>query len=216
MRVAQLDTAAQAFGDPAADIWSGITANKVSLVPAPVAMQTSRYVMSKWRDGQFGKVSSVGVQVLHNGEELAIRLEWENPQANLQRFENNDFPDGAAILFPLTRHAPLFMGAPGEPVDIWHWRADRPDTAHGNLATGIGTSSMVNEDAAVTRSLYRQGRWAVVYRRALSVQTPAAQTVQFTLGEPIRMAFAVWDGGNAERGGLKAFSPQWLEVTPQS
>jgi DMSO reductase family type II enzyme heme b subunit len=216
MQVKQLDIGAQEFGDPDSGIWSGITARKVSLVPAPVAMQPSKYILGKWKDGEYGKVGSLGVQVLHNGKELAIRLEWENPQSNLRRFENNDFPDGAAILFPLTQHASLFMGAPGEPVDIWHWRADRPDSAHGNLATGIGTSEVMDEDAAVTRSLYKGGRWAVVYRRALSVAAPATQVAQFAVGETIRMAFAVWDGGNAERGGLKAFSPQWLEVTPES
>lgn len=216
MRVKQLDIEAQGFGDPDSDVWSGITARKVSLVPAPVALQPSKYIQAKWKDGEFGKVGSLGVQVLHNGKELAIRLEWENTQSNVRRFENNDFPDGAAILFPLSKHAPLFMGAPGEPVDIWHWQADRPDTAYGNLATGIGTSKVMDEDAAVTQSLYRGGRWMVVYRRAMSVKTPATEAAQFAVDKPIKMAFAVWDGGNAERGGLKAFSPEWLEVTPES
>jgi hypothetical protein len=37
--------------------------------------------------------------------------------------------------------------------------------------------------------------------------------MQFTAGQAFRTTFAVWDGGNLERAGIKAFSPSWLELT---
>jgi hypothetical protein len=36
--------------------------------------------------------------------------------------------------------------------------------------------------------------------------------VEFTGGQALRATFAVWDGGNLERAGIKAFSPSWLEM----
>jgi len=37
--------------------------------------------------------------------------------------------------------------------------------------------------------------------------------VSFKAGQSYRTALAVWSGANAERAGLKAFSPQWVELT---
>lgn len=213
MQAPRTNLAIEELRNPRANAWTELKAHKVSLVSAPVAMQQSKYIVGKWKDGDFGKTNSVGVQVLHNGDILAIRLEWSNPQQNTQRFDNNDFPDGAAVLFPLSERAPIFMGMEGHPVDIWHWRADRPEQAVVNHASGIGTSKVVDEDSVTTGATYDQGHWSVVFCRKLRAPESTTQFAQFSIDKVIKMAFAVWDGGNSERGGLKAFSPAWLEVT---
>ncbi|MBK8309158.1 MAG: hypothetical protein IPL00_19195 [Gammaproteobacteria bacterium] len=50
--------------------------------------------------------------------------------------ENTDFPDAVAMLFPLAENAPLFMGTPEAPVNLWYWRADHPSRARSDIATG--------------------------------------------------------------------------------
>ena len=105
------------------------------------------------------------------------------------------------------------MGTEGAPVNIWHWRADRPKAARNNIAEGIGTSRLTNAAPVVsTQAAHLGGRWALVFRRVLASDTPAAAAAQFTPGASHRLAVALWSGANAERAGLKAFSPEWVEL----
>ena len=62
----------------------------------------------------------------------------------------------------------------------------------------------------VTRAVFHGGRWAVVFRRVMAADGP--EVVSFEPGKSYRTALAVWSGANAERAGLKAFSPEWVEL----
>ena len=55
--------------------------------------------------------------------------------------------------------------------------------------------------------------WRVVYKRALQTQDP--NDVQFKLGMSVPVAFAVWDGQNVERDGMKAISTWFTLHLPQ-
>ncbi|MBT4518607.1 MAG: hypothetical protein HOC23_01270 [Halieaceae bacterium] len=213
MRAERFAVEAQTLENPDAGIWKQITQQKIALVPAPVGMQPSKYIIGKWKDGDFGKVSALGIQAIHNGRELAFRLEWDDENPDEERKDNTHFPDAAALLFPLTENASVFMGGENDPTNIWFWRADRPDAARNNVATGIGTSRVTEEGAIATRAVHSDGRWRLVFRRTLVTANADEQEAQFRVGEKINLAFAVWEGSNAERGGLKSFSPNWLEVT---
>lgn len=212
MLAKRIDVAPEALGEPMAVLWEGFPARKVALTPAPLGLQPSKYILAKWQDGQFGHTDAVGLQAAHNGGELCIRLEWECAQRAEVVRDNGEFPDAAALLFPLSETASLLMGGKGSPVSLWHWRAHRPKTARQNVAEGIGTSSLVRSGPEiVTRSVYHAGRWAVVFRRVMAATDPGV--VSFAPGGSYRAALAVWSGANAERAGLKAFSPQWVELT---
>ncbi len=214
MLAKRINFGAEEPGDPAAKIWGRFPARKVALVPAPVGLQPSKYIQGKWRDGQFGATSALGLQAVHDGTELAIRLEWECEQPVATIIDNDQFADAAALLFPLSESASLIMGAGGEPVSIWFWRADRPKVAHNNVAVGIGTSRLTSSPLISTRAEHTHGRWALVFRRALAADaTAAAEVAPFDPGKAYRVALAVWRGANAERAGLKAFSPEWVELT---
>ncbi len=80
-----------------------------------------------------GGVSSVSVRALHDGEWLALRLEWEDATAN-REVGVHTFRDALAIGFP-TRQSELlpspFMGDPEHPVNIWQWTADFDANAQG-------------------------------------------------------------------------------------
>lgn len=196
--------------NPDATVWGGAVAEKIALVPAPVTMQPSKYIQGKWKDGGFGRTAEVSCKAVHNGKDIAFRLEWAAASPKQNRVDNNDFPDAAALLFPLTKDASLIMGAETGPVNIWYWRADRPQVAKSNLAMGIGTSKVVEEGAIASAARHKGGRWSVVLTRAMAVGENAAL---FAAGGKINIAFAIWQGANAERAGLKAFSPQWLATT---
>ena len=86
--------------------------------------------------------------------------------------------------------------------------------AHNNVAVGIGTSRLTSSPLISTRAEHTHGRWALVFRRALAADaTAAAEVAPFDPGKAYRVALAVWRGANAERAGLKAFSPEWVELT---
>lgn len=71
-------------------------------------------------------VKEVRVQSVHDGKYIAFRLVWKDAT----RDENPKimtFSDGVALQFPVTKD-PLpeyFMGEPGKPVHILHWKAWR-------------------------------------------------------------------------------------------
>ena len=75
---------------------------------------------------------------VNNGEQIAIRLKWQDPSKNAFSELNQDhFRDGVAVQFALgdaTLHThghnePFFgMGNRGKPVNIWHWKSGLEDT----------------------------------------------------------------------------------------
>lgn len=80
-----------------------------------------------------GSVASVAVRAVHDGEWLAIRLDWEDASAD-RTVGSDTFRDAAAVGFP-SRDAPAapspFMGDADHPVNIWQWSADLEATAAG-------------------------------------------------------------------------------------
>ncbi len=202
---------AKAFGSPAAPAWSQAESSEIELIGVPVSMQPSTYIRSTMEGREVGAVKKVQVSSLHNGDEIAFRLEWTDPDQDLARTDTNIFPDGAALLFPLGADAPLMtMGAEGQPVNGWHWRADNPSHGKSNIANGLGTTEVTDPEAIATEAEYVNGNWSVVFRRALSNGKDDER--QFAAGESVKIAYAVWEGHNGERGGLKAFSPVWVEL----
>ncbi len=202
---------AKAFGSPAAPAWSQAKPSEIELIGVPVGLQPSVYIASTMQGREVGAVKKVQMSSLHNGEEIAFRLEWTDPDQDLARTDKNIFPDGAALLFPLGADAPLMtMGAEDQPVNGWHWRADAPATGRSNIAHGLGTTEITDPEAFAAEAEYVNDNWSVVFRRAL--RNGKQDERQFAAGESVKIACAVWEGRNGERAGLKAFSPIWLDL----
>ena len=79
---------------------------------------------------------AVSVRALHNGQSLAILLQWRDETFNGAPLRAEDFQDAAALQFSLTDQIPfLGMGDPQNPVNVWQWKAgwqeeidgERPD-----------------------------------------------------------------------------------------
>lgn len=76
---------------------------------------------------------SVSVRALHNGEAIALRLEWADPSPN-RAVGVDTFRDAIAVGFPTreTEIAPSpFMGDVEHPINIWQWTADFDANAKG-------------------------------------------------------------------------------------
>ena len=99
-------TNATALLDPGAKGWEKVDREVVELVGMPLHLQTSRYVRTVWADKLIGKVRAVAVRAAHDGERLALRLEWNDDTEN-KEFAERLFPDAAAVVFPATGDAPL-------------------------------------------------------------------------------------------------------------
>lgn len=79
-----------------------------------------------------GSVNSVNVRAMHDGEWMALRLDWADATAD-REVGSATFRDAAAVGFPLMQSDPLpspFMGDTEHPVGIWQWSADLEADAH--------------------------------------------------------------------------------------
>ncbi len=71
-------------------------------------------------------VEKLTVRSLHNGNQIGIKLEWEDLTVNANVIGNTSFADGAALQFDLTEGSPSFaMGEENKPVNIWLWKFDK-------------------------------------------------------------------------------------------
>ncbi len=101
--------------DPFSDAWNQATAVEVPLsaqiISRPIQPETN--------------IKSVTARALHNGEEMALMMEWADPTRDESVLSVEDFRDGAAVQFPLAEALPFYcMGQQGGDVNIWHWKAD--------------------------------------------------------------------------------------------
>lgn len=101
--------------DPDAAFWGKVRAGWVTLTaqpfitPRPEATTTDR----------------VTVQAAHDGKHIALRLRWKDSEIS-QAGRLGEFSDAIAMQFPLKGGAEppsVMMGAAGNPVHIFHWRA---------------------------------------------------------------------------------------------
>ncbi len=213
MQVSPVAAADSDLGHIDSELWRQVRSETIQLLGVPAGMQPSSYIVKKWQDREVGRVKAVEFGALHNGSAIAFRLAWQDPEQDVSRKENESFPDGAAVMFPLKDDAPLvLMGSKEQPVNAWHWRADRPELARNNVAAGLGSSRVTRGSEIRTQARYRDDYWELIFLRELKLPD-VSTAVDFSPGQRAKVALAVWEGSNGERGGLKAFSPQWIELT---
>lgn len=206
--------------EPGAPQWANAEQAHLPMMPTPLASQPSPYIRASWLQRPYGKVRSVKAASLHNGEEIFFRLEWNDPEKN-DTLTDSTFPDGAALLFPMGSDAPILtMGDKTHPVNAWHWRADLAEHGRNNIAHGLGSTVLSEKSRITCRASWDQGSWPwytgvwrLVFCRPLSVPDQAAEAIQLKPGQEVRFGVAVWQGQNAERAGIKAFSQTWHRMT---
>ncbi|MCZ7626075.1 MAG: hypothetical protein C3F12_12385 [Candidatus Methylomirabilota bacterium] len=104
------------LADLQAGFWKQAPAVKVTLLPQVFVPPTNPNA----------SVTALNVKAVHNGQWLAILLEWKDPTKN-DRIVPDTFADQAAVELPVhyrkdTLPSPM-MGSRGGAVVIWQWRA---------------------------------------------------------------------------------------------
>lgn len=210
MKVPYIKQHADVFLDPNAGLWKKSAVGRFKLMPTPIKMieHLSPFMANSTEHGKVKKIES---RIAHNGAKIAILLSWEDVTRNDEIRDLDQFIDGVAVMFPFTSNAnPLTMGDAENPVNAWFWRADKEEP-YDVIAHGYGSSKrrIGKELGLAVNSSYQDGRWTVVFQRALRAGLISHQQVNFSPDKVTGISFAVWDGGNADRAAQKSFSGGW-------
>ncbi|MBM3959206.1 MAG: hypothetical protein FJ314_05470 [SAR202 cluster bacterium] len=101
--------------DPTSASWAQAAPVNVALTPQIVTVP----MLLK------GTIPSLEVRSLNNGDWIAFRLEWEDSSLDGTAITQDKFRDAAAIQLPVDPSIPgVCMGVRGQPVNLWHWKAD--------------------------------------------------------------------------------------------
>jgi DMSO reductase family type II enzyme heme b subunit len=131
--------------------------------------------------------------------------------------------DAVRLQFPVTIPAGpvrphFFLGNPGKPVALWHWKADLNEVEKSavvkELAEGFQKPIKIQADGAQDvngRGVWEDGRWKAVMTRPL-VPKERDKDVTFEVGKLIPFAVQAWDGANGEKGLMMSLS-SWNYVT---
>ncbi len=185
----------------------------MTLQPTPAGSQPSEYVFNAWKDRPYGLTGELRVAAAHNGEALFFLLSWRDETRDDDIPDTDRFTDAAAVLFPVRGDAPLqAMGSPEQPVNAWYWRPDL-EALLSVTATGLGTTVRETDGSLAAAAFHVRGGWQV----AFSYRFPSRADEGLTAlrpGRTTKAAFAVWQGSNQERAGIKAVTPEWqpLEI----
>ena len=98
-----------------ASYWDSATLATVSLMAQPMVQPMPSSTTT----------DKVEVRSVHNGEWISFYLIWKDTEADFAG-KLAQFSDAAALQFPIQEKEappPVFMGAKGDPVHIFHWRA---------------------------------------------------------------------------------------------
>ncbi|MGH2620554.1 MAG: ethylbenzene dehydrogenase-related protein [Anaerolineales bacterium] len=170
---------------------------------------------------QTPSVDAVTVRALYNSADLGLLVEWNDPVEDNQSSDSEvlsdaatyidletfprdagPFADGLAVQFPAqvaegVRKPYFAWGQPGNPVNLWVWRAG--DQVREFNATGLKTepASQANTNVAATAT-WADGRYRLIVIRPLASGDPEDVTIQ--PGHFIPIAFQAWDGSKGESG----------------
>jgi DMSO reductase family type II enzyme heme b subunit len=198
---AALTTGGLPLEDPNAAVWS-------SAPPATFPMSPQVHWQNRIQEVT---VKDVIVRALHDGNQMAVLLEYADP--------TQDPDDAAALEFMVGdkkahfAHGQPMLQVEGGPVNIWFWK-NKTDKAVDMSAKGFGTLKPQEHQDVKAKGVYANGTWKIVFSRNLSTGH-AEEDVQITPGEFISIAFAVWDGRKdgsgelVEKGSQKAVSSWW-------
>lgn len=197
--------------DPDDIIWERLLEYRVHVGPAPAVHESVDLRVDYDDEGQ-----DLFLTMAHTSERFYVRMRWRDDAPDLTT-KSNRFRDAAAVQFSLgNEDTSYIMGdGPSAPVNIWYWRSDQG--AVQNLAAGgPGSTTMLdNQPVSGAAKFFDKGsaeanEWAVVMSRP--IPTTGDYEVSFRRGE-IPMAFAIWQGSEGQRDGLKSVSDGWILVT---
>jgi complex iron-sulfur molybdoenzyme family reductase subunit gamma len=193
--------AAEDLSEPTGDAWADLEAREIPLTSAPSGLPGANVVST----------NAVGVKTAVADERLYVWLQWEDRTLNDSEDSLQAFTDGAAVQLPanVSTSPAVGLGSTDTPVNLWYWTAaEGPEEA---LAGGYNPGSIteLNDTTVATDAVHEGGTWTVVMERPLEATGEARADVD--PNADLDLAFAVWNGANAERSGHHAYS-EWYTV----
>ncbi|MFC7020675.1 MULTISPECIES: ethylbenzene dehydrogenase-related protein [Haloarcula] len=188
------------LASPTADGWDGVPSSDVALGSAPSSVPNADDTT----------VETVHVQAARSDERLFVRLQWHDATRDVGADSMRRFNDAVAVQFPVNTSArpPIAMGGQRNMVNVWYWSSDTG--TQELLAGGPGSTTAFPDPAVSANATYHgsgaNATWTVVYVRDLEAAGENRTTLE-TEGD-LDVAFAVWNGSNAERAGQKSVS-EW-------
>lgn len=112
--------------DPSAAYWAGVPTGIVTLMAQPMVTPRPETTTTE----------ALAVQAINDGTRIAIRLSWKDSEPS-QAGHLGEFSDAAALEFPTRGGAPpaVMMGEKGNPVHLFHWRAQYQRDAEAGKPT---------------------------------------------------------------------------------
>lgn len=178
--------------------WEEVPAAEVPLESAPSGLPNAETVSTR----------SVDVQAARSDGELYLRMQWQDPKASASASAPTEFADAVAVQIPTDpgEQPAIAMGSQSNLVNVWYWDADTG--TEELLAGGPGSTTAFDNASVQTWADHtgsgENGTWTVVFNRP--AEPVGDNRTAVTGDEDLDIAFAVWDGGNAERSGHKAVS----------
>lgn len=184
--------------DPDNQAWHEAAPNEVSVYP-----QRSVQPASQQTD-----VGAVRVQALHNGNELALRLEWVD-ETPAEKRDIGQFADAVALEWPVKYGVGVGlpyvgMGDASQPVALWLWRAD--GSMETLAAEGFGSLTIQSPDGVTARSAWKDGVWRIVIKRTFAATGEHSLVLDPDEQGMVPLAVAVWNGEQGQRSGRKRLS----------
>ena len=174
---------------------------------------------------------TITVRALYNDKHIALLLEWDDRTESIPgdaKAESIADPpigeDAVAVQLPVTiptgMEKPYFgMGDAAHPVNLWQWKSGTSSQAQSvGLTNATGFKNIEERDARAVglraKGSYGKGSWKVVMTRPRATEE-SDQDIQFVDGRFIPIAFAAWDGSNAEKGSRHTMTTwYWLLLKP--
>lgn len=194
--------------DPDDIIWERLPEYRITLTPAPPVHES----VSLRYDAE-APPRHLYVTLARTSERLYVRLRWRDASRD-QATERGRFRDGAAVQFALGDDTTSYiMGTgPEQPVNIWYWLSDG-NRVQSLGAGGPGSTTILDDQPVTGDSRYlasetaAASEWIVVMSRPMAAE--GAHQVSFDRAE-VPLAFALWQGADGERDGLKSVSQGWV------
>lgn len=193
--------------DPDDIIWERLPEYRVMLAPAP-AVHPSVELRVNYDDPGY----PVYLHLARTSERFYVRMRWRDDSRDAVTAKDR-FRDAAAVQFSLGDDTTSYlMGTgPTEPVNIWYWPGDGGPVQ--NLAAGgFGSTTILPGQPVTGEGVYEENagdpnEWVVVMSRPIPVG--GDYEVSFRRAE-VPVAFAVWQGADGQRDGLKHVSDGWV------
>jgi len=193
--------------DPDDIIWERLPEYRVTMLPAPAVHESVELRVNYDAEETF-----LYMTLAKTSERFYVRLRWVDDTRDTATAYNR-FRDGAAVQFSLGDDATSYiMGdGPDSAVNIWYWRSDS-NTVQNLAAGGPGSTTMLDEQPVTGDAMYDNNdgdpnEWTVVMSRPIAAEGAHTASLDRDI---VPMAFALWQGAEQQRDGLKSVSDGWI------